>query len=199
MLVLIGTTVVYLDWGFANFRFSQLPLLTQTGHTGVVPTVVFEEQWGQLNRQFRDWWQRRPTKLSDVFAVPDISASELDARFGHAREQNRVELVQSGVTIAPYPEVTHAELVQRAVTRRKPFREVGGDKQVTGYDDTLIWYTLMEIASATSEEVAFISKIRRGRLHVSGRHNRSGHSFRSKPCSYGCPETPRNRSANARA
>ena len=43
------------------------------------------------------------------------------------------------------------------------------------------------------------TKIIRGRDHFNGCSNRCGHSFSAKPCSYGCPATPRNRSANVSA
>lgn len=65
----------------------------------------------------------------------------------------RAKLSHYGVDIAPYPEVTHERLVQRAVDRTKPFRENKG--MVTGYRDSLIWFTLLK--QADSNRVAFVS------------------------------------------
>jgi hypothetical protein len=53
-------------------------------------------------------------------------------------------------------------------------------------------------ASCHKSDMLF-RKTRRGRRHCRGSVSRSGHSRTSKPCSNGCPGTPRHRSANVSA
>jgi len=53
-------------------------------------------------------------------------------------------------------------------------------------------------ASCHKSDMLF-RKTRRGLRHRNGSVSRSGHSRTSKPCSNGCPGTPRHRSANVSA
>jgi hypothetical protein len=53
---------------------------------------------------------------------------------------------------APYPTVSHQDVVARALTRRRPFRESG-----KGYRDSLLWYTILECLQTDRMPVALVS------------------------------------------
>lgn len=59
-----------------------------------------------------------------------------------------------GITVLPWPSVTHEELVARAVRRRPPFDEKGG-----GYRDSLVWADAVQLA-ASGCRVALVSSDR---------------------------------------
>jgi hypothetical protein len=54
----------------------------------------------------------------------------------------RKAIRDAGGEIPGFPEVTHEELVRRALAGRRPFDDHGR----LGYRDTLIWYTVLEVA-----------------------------------------------------
>lgn len=54
-----------------------------------------------------------------------------------------------------YPSVSHKEIVNRALLRKKPFKQDGS----TGYRDYLVWLTCIALARTyTSEEIHFITQ-----------------------------------------
>lgn len=56
--------------------------------------------------------------------------------------------------IEAYPDISHKMVVNRALSRKKPFKEDGS----TGYRDYLIWRSLINVAKSYSqEEIHFIS------------------------------------------
>lgn len=65
----------------------------------------------------------------------------------------------------PYPLISHKELAQRALTRRRPFRERDG-----GYRDSLLWLSLVEHLEKDRHPIAFVTNNTRdfgseGELH----------------------------------
>jgi PIN domain len=65
----------------------------------------------------------------------------------------RATLETFGATILPVPQIAHADLLDRAVGDRKPFRREKG----TGYKDALIWYSLLELLREKGPPVAFVT------------------------------------------
>jgi hypothetical protein len=57
-----------------------------------------------------------------------------------------------GARIAPFPSISHEEVVERALARKKPFATSG-----TGYRDFLIRRTVVAEAATGHFEVVFIS------------------------------------------
>ncbi len=55
------------------------------------------------------------------------------------------------ITVLPYPDVAHAEIVRRDLQRRKPF-----DASGKGYRDALTWHCILEVAK-TAAKIAFIT------------------------------------------
>jgi PIN domain len=64
-------------------------------------------------------------------------------------------LKEAGATILPMPEVSHAELVERAVSRRQPFAPNG-----SGYRDALVWHSILELVKGSDDPVVLISNDR---------------------------------------
>ena len=62
------------------------------------------------------------------------------------------KLSESGISIIPYPKISHKKIVERDLARRKPFKRNG-----SGYRDCLIWENVKQIFSDGEHQVAFIT------------------------------------------
>ena len=74
-------------------------------------------------------------------------------------------LAKRHCTIVPYPRVSHSQLVQQAVTRRRPFNSQG-----SGFRDALIWHTVLELVNKHNRKVVLLTddkdfRDKKGRLH----------------------------------
>lgn len=136
------------DFTCASLRFQ---LLEHSGGSTwvevLVPAVVFEETIANYGRA-----------LSKAAATSDLSERErrrlgLDVLGPLAGGKFRDYLAgrfddRLGITVLPWPDVSHADLVKRAVTRTPPFNASGG-----GYRDSLVWADVLELARRGREVV----------------------------------------------
>lgn len=88
-------------------------------------TAKYNELVGDYGRQLR-------AHLPDLALHGEIEASSFEAEF-------RQRLLGAGVQILQLPHVTHAALLARDLSGRRPFKRIG-----TGYRDALIWMTFVE-------------------------------------------------------
>jgi PIN domain len=94
------------------------------------------------NQDVRILWQ-----LGELTARPE-SLSLRTAYGPHLDER----LADFHATMLAMPTVGHAELVERALLLRKPFREKG-----TGYKDALIWHSILELLPNIQLPLAFVA------------------------------------------
>lgn len=80
--------------------------------------------------------------LADPVALTAAYPARLDRR-----------VTEFAATVVPIPDVAHSQLLERALLKRKPF----GEKKDTGYKDTLIWLTVLEVIREHGAPVAFIT------------------------------------------
>jgi len=149
----------------ADFRMSGsgfhtlLNELVRTGHKLYVPQVVVDEavnkyrEWlkkckDNIDKEIRDLNKR--AGISNL--CRSISDRRIDELVGNFEDVLTERLLSVDAQICPYPDVTHEELVERALRRRKPFSENG-----RGYRDALIWETVRDIARNTTEPVVFVT------------------------------------------
>src|SRR6266571_730462 len=79
MFVVIETSAAHGDWGFRRWLSQSVPAYARTGHQAVVPRIVLDEHWGQLERTCREWWQRRPKQQLELLGlVLPSSLEDLD-------------------------------------------------------------------------------------------------------------------------
>jgi hypothetical protein len=97
--------------------------------------------------RFAGKWKRLlpdPTKLDEL----DTYLDDLAAAY---EEALREKLTVLGARIQPIPDVDHALLVKRATERRRPC-----DNNGNGYRDTLIWETILVVATE-GDDVVFVT------------------------------------------
>ena len=153
MKIVIDTNIFFRDFMLSGteFRtlFSELPKL---GYGLCVPQIVFDETVNKFLEETK--------KVLDD--ARNIGASSINfSNFDHpiSAPENAKETYQKyfteklqslGAEFIDYPEVTHKELVHRALSRKKPFRS----SDTGGYRDVLLWETILELAK--NDEVTFI-------------------------------------------
>lgn len=146
MRVVLDTNILVSDFMLqgTEFRtlFSESPGL---GYALCIPQVVVDETVNKFSEEMERLYKeaRRLGVLGMIF--PEVSATTITsaeaAREAYQTYLDRL-LQREGMQIVGYPSVSHKDLVDRALARRKPFR--GTD--TGGYRDALIWQTVLELA-----------------------------------------------------
>ena len=83
------STEVHQQWGFVRLWTERLPQLRRAGHAAVIPAVVFDEHWGQVE----PWYDKCPLGPAGLLSLPELSSTQLDVRLRQAREVNLAELL----------------------------------------------------------------------------------------------------------
>jgi hypothetical protein len=124
--------------------------------TLVVPEVVVREVLKRFRERYLDdvrKWNRAVRALAEL-GVDDLEARRLpdveDALIEY-EAYLRTRLHDAGALVPLIPTVGHDEVLDRAIHRRKPFKESGA-----GYQDALIWATVLE--EAESGDVALVTE-----------------------------------------
>ncbi len=139
------------DFACVSLRYQ---LLAHTGGNPwievVVPAVVFEETVANYGRALRkaqcspviDDRESRRLGLHVEEPMDNLTYREyLAERFDE----------HLGISVLPWPSVSHAQLVDRAVRRTKPFNSSGG-----GYRDALVWADVVALAG-NGRDVVLVS------------------------------------------
>lgn len=142
----------------APFRYL-LHFLSNSGHTLLLSRLVIEEVENkyavETHKAFADASKSRQRleqlglprgpEVPPGFAVPPLNL------------EDRIRTHLESVEILEYQDVPHAEVVERALKRRKPFDADGA----AGYRDCLLWLSLLRRLSSgagkVDEDVIFIS------------------------------------------
>lgn len=126
-------------------------MLDATWFNVCIPASVLEETVANHDRATQEAQRSverlvRPRRLLGLPPIP-MEVSPFDYR-EYLSERFDDQL---GISVLPWPQITHEELVKRAVTRKPPFDEKGG-----GYRDSLVWAAVVELAR-TGSDVALVS------------------------------------------
>jgi predicted nucleic acid-binding protein len=153
MKVVIDTTVF--GQGFHS-RSADVRLLRnfleRTGAELYLPAIVIEEAANLVRKSMEE----ANTKLG---AVRRLTGDE--SRYGKLELEGALKIYPESLDallksmkaqILPYPSVSHPKLVERALIPNKPFVASG-----RGYRDTLIWFSILELARNCTTEISFIS------------------------------------------
>ncbi len=100
-------------------------------------------------KHFRDARRAAASQLiqavRDVEALfgTDVSIPDVEAARDDVDAVVRRRLAELGITVLPIPTASHAEVMERAISRKPPFSKDG-----RGYQDTLVWLSVRELAGA---------------------------------------------------
>jgi hypothetical protein len=158
-IVVLDTSVLYDDPRMLSARLRLLLEGARSiGARVVLPAVVVKELRRQgaerIASQLKtiDQSMARLARLVgwDMFPKPDpLKVEAVVNSVAHWYEAD----LQLPLSVAPHPTVSHEDLAQAAVTRRKPFKKDG-----QGYQDALIWHTVLALLmDAPAAQIAFIT------------------------------------------
>ena len=154
MKIVIDTNIFFHDFMLdgTEFRtlFSELPRL---GYVLCLPQIVYDETINKFLEETRKVYDN--AKKLGVSAIqfsnfPNPSISPENAKESYQAYFTKT-LQNLNAELIGYPPVTHQNLVERALARKKPFRS----SDTGGYRDALLWETILELAK--NDEVSFIT------------------------------------------
>ena len=151
---IIDTNFVHLDY-FLKGTF--ITILSQSSevlrHKVYMPMVVYDEMIKQHREDVEDQIMKARDIEKDAYRLMDkkieINLYGLEESSKNYPDVLKRAIEEQGIELLPYPQVTHREVVRRDLYKRKPFREV--EQGTTGYRDTLIWETVLELCGKTSQ------------------------------------------------
>ncbi|MFE2326679.1 PIN domain-containing protein [Streptomyces sp. NPDC059385] len=167
--VVIDTSAFFKDLALENEAWVNTLLRSNRNEIVVwVPEVVVQESIRHFARSLEEAVGKMRTGLApvrslrlDVDLLPPHKELEEAVRrkadgFG---ERLRMKLLHAGVRILELPEISHGELLSRAIAEKKPFRLKAQDpekKGPDGYRDALIWASVAEAAAGFASDETLI-------------------------------------------
>ena len=154
MHLVLDASVIYSE-GFASsrsFRFLR-SVADLLGHQIHVPALAIDEATAELEKNLDTELQqvrktvRKWERILDKSLDPPIC--DLNPKEEANSLRNKLEDCES---ILDYPRTPHEKLAKRAINRTKPF-----DQKGSGYRDSLIWESVVELAATVPEQVVLLS------------------------------------------
>ena len=119
-----------------------------------IPALVIDEVTAQIEEELQNAKQqgaRSSRRWGRILDRPLKSSLDgLDPREGASLLRRKLE---SYASVLLYPGVSHQELTLRAIRRKKPFNEKG-----SGYRDSLIWESVMQLAPTVDGRIILLSQ-----------------------------------------
>ena len=157
MQVVLDANIIVSE-GFGNsalFRFF-LSSSELTGYRAFVPKPVIEEVVGQYRQRLDSGIKKVETetkKLSDLLNRPLLlPTADLQQEVTRFTNELELMLIESNCTLLDYPDIPHEDIVWRAIARRRPF-----DNKGSGYRDTLVWQSVLDLADRADSRVALLA------------------------------------------
>ena len=157
-IVLDTNSVVSEGFGNSKQFKALLSVSNALGHTIVVPQLVIDETVAKFNRTLASEVETVRNRLSKLSNWIDRSLeSPVESlNLGHETESFKsalhAKLKDANVVVVSYPDTPHEALVRRATSRTRPFNEAG-----SGYRDTLIWMSVLDVVASTTERVVLVA------------------------------------------
>ncbi len=144
----IDTNFVHLDY---YLKGTFITILCQSSevlrHKVYMPMVVFDELVKQYREEIEEQIQKAHDIENDVHRLTEkrieLNLKGLEECIDKYPTLLKKSCKELEIELLPYPQVTHQEVVQRDLDKRRPFREF--EHGTTGYRDTLIWETVLEL------------------------------------------------------
>ena len=158
-IVLDASAIISENYGRSTQFRTLLLASTALDYRVCVPNVAMTETVAKFSRDFdRDFNLTRRelgklAKLLDRRLDPAIADLALEVE----RETFESSLVASlnyvDATFLEYPTTAHQEVAHRAVSRKRPFNDKG-----SGYRDTLIWLSALDLARQTEGQIILLTE-----------------------------------------
>lgn len=159
MKIVLDTNILARDFRFESQPFRLLfDSLSNIKGTIYLSNIVLAETINRFREDLHDSLKKLTPHLKDINRL-----TKANLQFGLSNEwvNKQVDsftqrlykhLEREDFMFIPYPKVSHEEIVNRDLARRRPFKRGG-----SGYRDFLIWLSILELARKDNEEIAFIT------------------------------------------
>ena len=158
MLVFLDSSILCTDFYMKGTCFELIK--RASGVHIILAEIVIDEVKNKHKEMLLSHMQNANKAIKElnrltVDSTPLINESFLSKEEKEYSDFIDMFLIESGSTIAEmYPNISHKEIVSRALQRRKPFKSDGKD----GYRDFLVWYTFLHtVKSYFMETACFIT------------------------------------------
>lgn len=156
MKIVLDTNILCQDYFFEKPHFRTLfegafavPLEIH------IPEVVCDETVNRYREDLEDAlesFDKSSRTLSSLSKVEHNAAIDVSAKVVEYKRFLENYLKERGVAVEPYPDIPHKRIVERDLSRKKPFKRNG-----SGYRDTLIWENVKRVMGWGSERIVFIT------------------------------------------
>ena len=157
-IVIDSSVVVAEGFGSSTRLRVLLSVASALGYKIYVPRLVPEEVAAEFSRELVRETQDVGNKLARVSRLLErdlnspIDGLHLDEEAALFRTKLLAQLSEANVTMLDYPQNPHEDMVKRATQRRRPF-----DQKGSGYRDTLIWLSVLDLAAKVDGQVILVS------------------------------------------
>lgn len=161
MLIFIDTSIFCSDFWMKSISFELLKSYVNKGDNWLcLSEVVIDEVKNKYSEKITELFQRSNADIREwnkkgCTKIPFISEEQLQHEIEcYNQYWDNCSFELGNGLPESYPDISHKDVVQRALERKKPFKSDGKD----GYRDYLIWVTFLDVVKHhTMEDVCFIT------------------------------------------
>jgi len=157
MNIIIESNIICADFQLKGSSFRVLfDSLDRIGARLCIPQLVIDEV---KNKYAECLWENKSKtdsillnikRLTGELTVNSVSEDFVKEKVKNYDQMLLNKLSELKAVILKYPTISHKDLVQRALSRRKPFSESG-----RGYRDALIWENVVELMAENKNEMFY--------------------------------------------
>ena len=159
MHIVLDTNIIVSEGYGTSRRFKLFLSVARTLNYSVyVPEIVIDEVVAKFSRvsecetrSLRKHMTNLSRMLSRSLSDP-LDALDMAGQTECFRNRLLAQLCQAGVQKLGYPSIPHRKVATRANSRKKPF-----DKKGSGYRDTLIWMTVLDLVPSVDAQIVLVS------------------------------------------
>jgi len=161
MYVVFDTNALFGDWRLESSSLHGI--VSAAGRLDLhlrIPEIAGLEMVNHFREKLQEQvtkWEAAQRGVSRILgqATPSPAKLDIDKECDTYAKDFASVLKKNGIELLPLPEVSHEDLVRRALQRRKPFK--GGDKyKDAGYRDCLLWHSILDLLESDAEEAVVL-------------------------------------------
>lgn len=161
MLIFLDTNIFCTDFQMTSTSFELLKnFIAKGGNWLCVPEIIIDEVKNKYREQITELYQKANSGIRELNKHTStdmclISEEQIATEIENYNKLWDIWPFEYGNGLPEtYPNISHKEVVQRALERKKPFKSDGKD----GYRDYLIWVTFLDVVSHYSmEDACFVT------------------------------------------
>jgi hypothetical protein len=154
MIIIIDTSSIHGDYFLKRADISRLAIIARRcGHTIFLPEVVLREikkhyletllnSQKEVEKELKNFQRKTGDELPNP--ITGLVINQHKRKYSKGLKENIKAL---GISILPLPSEGHNSILDKAILRKKPFKQNG-----EGYQDALIWASILEVAGQYSDQ-----------------------------------------------